>query len=118
MRFRGGGIGHSSTRAATEILKNDRDELDLSSHQDRTQTDMDGVAAEDDRLEMVEDILEGHEGEGDIEPEAELSDSELVDYGYVREIESDEESEEKDESGEEDGTAVDDLGTLEYADDD
>jgi hypothetical protein len=28
MRFRGGGVGHKSTRGATDFFKNDRDRLD------------------------------------------------------------------------------------------
>ena len=33
MRFRGGGVGHTSTRAATKVFKADRDVLDMKSGQ-------------------------------------------------------------------------------------
>ena len=58
---------------------------------------------------MVEDL------EPDI-PEEDLSESELVDYGYGLESESEDEEEEDREGGEEDDMTIDELNVLGYAD--
>ena len=67
MRFRGGGVGHFSTRAETDTFKNDRDRLDILSYQNCIHTHMDeGDHGEDnDKLEM--DISDGALGAGEIE---------------------------------------------------
>jgi hypothetical protein len=39
MRFRGGGVGHTSTRAATNSFLSDRDFLDLSSSNEHDNVD-------------------------------------------------------------------------------
>jgi hypothetical protein len=143
MRFRGGGVGHSSTRAATDTFKNDRDKLDIVSHQarkvQRTHSDMeegdslpeDALPPEnalppEDALPVADDdgiFLDGERDmEGDVDEEGQLSESELVDYGYEQKIDSEEEEEEEEdnddrESGEEDDTTtIDELATLGYAD--
>ena len=69
---------------------------------------------DDDMYVNNESNAEDMDGEGDIEgdvdEEAKLSDSEMVDYGYEPEIESDDEEVDDDrEAGEEDATAVDDY---------
>lgn len=134
MRFRGGGVGHTSTRDATDILKTDRDELDRRSQQARR----DVITVEDEDIsdeEMngneparrsnldIEAMIEGAnvEDEGEIDWEGELSESESIDYRYEPEIESDEDEEEPEEEedrdvGEEDDTAIDELAVLGYAD--
>jgi hypothetical protein len=128
MRFRGGGVGHSSTRAATDTFKNDRDELDIISQQARKGLQVEpqpgtpthpNVPVEevelegDDDNEMNEEISNSDAGgereilvEGEVDEEGLLSESEMVDYGY--ELDSDSESDEEDdddrepEAGEED----------------
>lgn len=131
MRFRGGGVGHSSTRSATDSFKIDRDRLDMISQQLRTESntqrhsnmeegDSDGTDHDD--IEMNAEKSAGErEIEGEVDEECQLSESELVDYGYEldSELGSDEDSEEDDddrEAGEEDDTTVDELGVLGYAD--
>ena len=114
MCFRGGSIGHSSTRAATDIFKDDRDDLDIVSQRRRKEPQTDLNAEEDDGVdvdEMSTEILDGErDTEAVIDEEGQLSDSELVDYGYEPEIESDDEEVDDDrEAGEEDATAVDDY---------
>lgn len=37
MRFRGGGVGHAATRAATDAFKTDRDDLDIQSREARNE---------------------------------------------------------------------------------
>ena len=55
--------------------------------------------------------------EGDVDEEAQLSESELVDYRYEQESESEEaEDDNNREFGEEDNTTIDELATLGYAD--
>lgn len=112
MRFRGGGVGHTSTRDATDILKTDRDELDRRSQQARRDT----ITVEDE--DISDEEMNGNEP---ADREGELSESELFDYGYEPEIESDEDEEEPEEEedrdvGEEDDTAIDELAVLGYAD--
>lgn len=119
MRFRGGGVGHTSTRAATDTFKSDRDGLDIQSRQARNEAfnveDEEAIGDDD-----VEATIEGANAE-DFDQEGELSESELIDYGYEPENESDEDEEEPEDeedrdAGEEDDTTIDELGILGYAD--
>ena len=105
MRFRGGGVGHSSSRAASDNFKNDQDDLDIIS-QPQTHPN----TKEDDDIPVKEDVdmnLENLDGERDmdevVDEEDQLSDSELVDYGYELPVESS-----SDEEGDEDCTTVGD----------
>jgi hypothetical protein len=133
MRFRGGGVGHSSTRSATNSFKIDRDQLDMilqqirkdsntQRHPNMEEGDSDHDGTDHDVIEMdVEKSAGEREIEGEVDEECQLSESELVDYGYEpdSELGSDEDSEEDDddrEAGEEDDTTVDELGVLGYAD--
>jgi hypothetical protein len=105
MRFRGGGVGHKSTREATDFFKNDRDGLDK--------------LAVDDDGEM--------ESEEELELEHEIDEDEEDDYGYTG-LESDTDSlSEQEAAGDDDdneyfgpednGGAVDpDMDALGYAD--
>jgi hypothetical protein len=109
MRFRGGGVGHTSTRAATDTFKNDRDELDAKSQQARKEQamplNMEGEEGMDDEMNAEDSDAECSLVEEDEVDEDRLSDSELIDYGYELESESEEKgaSEEDDrEGGEED----------------
>ena len=118
MRFRGGGVGHSSTRAATDTFKSDRDDLDIISQRARkvsqTHSNMD---EDDDGMDDDEMDADGERDiEGEVDEEGLLSDSEVIDYGYEPESGSDEEEDNNREEGEEDDVAVDELGTLGYAD--
>lgn len=96
MRFRGGGVGHKSTRAATDFFKNDRDPLDLK--------------VSDSDLDEEEIAVE--EIEGDANPGSD----EENDYGYnLREIpdfESDQDEDPEFEEEEEDYGAEDDGGGI------
>ena len=122
MRFRGGGVGHTSTKAATNVFKTDRDILDLKrGFQDQGVMEPFNGEEQDDEedinmtVDVVSEDLEGEINEDD------LSESELVDYGYERERESDEEEAEEEEEydgegGEEDDLTIDELDVLGYAD--
>jgi glucan phosphorylase len=124
MRFRGGGVGHTSTKAATNVFKTDRDVLDLKQGlQDLGVTEPYNVEEQDDdeditmTVDIVSEDLEGEINEDD------MSESELVDYGYEqeteRESEDEEEAEEEEEygeGGEEDDLTIDELDVLGYAD--
>ena len=131
MRFRGGGVGHSSTRAASDIFKNDRDELDITSQRAlielRSHSNMeedDGMPVDDGCHKLVDELkndmnIENLDGEGDIDEivdeEGQLSDMELFDYGYKLPEESESSSEEDDDE-DDDNATVGELGTLEYGD--
>lgn len=110
MRFRGGGVGHKSTRNATDFFKSDRDKLDL----------MVSTPVSDMEEEEVEERVEErvhHDEANDTEEED--------DYGYNlhenSEAESDldelrEELEEEDLDPEGDGGGIDeDMVALGYS---
>ena len=88
MRFRGGGVGHKSTRAATDFFKSDRDRLDV---QQKSSTDEEEEVNEE--TVMVEAGLEGYAAQSDEEE----------DYGYRLGEDSDDEN-----SQEDDGEELDD----------
>jgi len=105
MRFRGGGVGHKSTREATDAFKKNRDQLDVKSD------------IEND--EAMPEILEPEPGEEEIEEDEE------EDYGYAAATDSEVESAMGDGDNsadeyfgpEDDGGAVDpDVEALGYAD--
>ena len=111
MRFRGGGVGHKSTRQATDFFKNDRHNSDLQDRLER-RTDI---------IEENEEINDWEESEGvGNSTEVDVADEE-DDYGYrLGEDHSDaaseeEKGEDEDESElgdedfgpEDDGRAVD-----------
>lgn len=111
MRFRGGGVGHTSTRAATNVFKADRDALDIKSGQEY----QDHGGAPDIENDDNDTFLEDSEPD-----EGDFSESEVVDYGYELEDASEsgeeEEAGEDGEGGEEDDTTIDELNVLGYAD--
>ena len=105
MRFRGGGVGHKSTREATDSFKKDRDQLDVKSD------------IENDKA--MPEILEPEPGEEEIEEDEE------EDYRYAAATDSEVESAMGDGDNsadeyfgpEDDGGAVDpDMEALGYAD--
>lgn len=129
MRFRGGGVGHASTRAATDIFKEDRDTLDAESRDARHGQQQPTESQEEDFGSDQEDgnpvnseenqATEGHWHDED------LSESELIDYGYEEgegqdgddeeggDDEEDSEEDEEDAGGEDD--VIDELAALGFA---
>ena len=118
MRFRGGGVGHKSTREATDFFKDDRDVLDASRE-----------APEEPVIEVVTETLEENgeddEDEGSIDEEEGGDKDEEDDFGIAREQavysedsedeESEEEVIEEDFGPEGDGTGQDpDMEALGY----
>ena len=109
MRFRGGGVGHKSTREATDSFKKDRDQLDIKSNMEDVEDD--GV--------MPEILVPEPDDENFEEDEEE-------DYGYAAATDSEVDEPtmgDGDNSGDEyfgpedDGGAVDpDMEALGYAD--
>jgi hypothetical protein len=97
MRFRGGGVGHKSTREATDFFKKDRDQMDI-------------VTGVDSGAKVV-----AEEADDDDEPEnstivdEEAIDEEEEDYGYAHEYSSDSEGESDGPAGS-DTESVHDLG--------
>ena len=130
MRFHGGGVGHTSTRAETDVFKTDHNDLDLQSQEDRNdELDMEEEEYLGDEginnlpLINIEMIIEGakanDEAGQEVDQDGELKDSDLKDYGYELESESDGDSDNKEgedsEAGEEDDTTINELGELGYA---
>ncbi|KDR69784.1 hypothetical protein GALMADRAFT_282494 [Galerina marginata CBS 339.88] len=112
-----GGVGHASTRAATDMFKKDRDAMDISSRDSRQKQHTEAQEGEDqDNPDVDENQTQGCDDD-------ELSESELIDYGYEDEEENDEEgeqgeddNEEEPEEGKDGGEGVsEDLATLGYA---
>ena len=110
MRFRGGGVGHKSTREATNFFKKDRDQLD-----NRSIVDMD-----DDEAVVEKAAVQPSREEDDVEEEDNYgyakSDSESE--NEVEGIPSDGDCSENEHFGpEDDGGAIDpDMDELGYAD--
>lgn len=65
MRFRGGGVGHTSTRAATDRFLQDRDQLDLRDY-DAMVLDQDASEVESDSEGSNGDCDDGRDGDEDI----------------------------------------------------
>jgi len=120
MCFHGGGVGYSSMRAVTDTFKGDQDELDIKSQQAQKEssTHLEDEGTCDDEMSAEFSDGENEIEEDDVDEEGQLSESELVDYGYKPDSDSDEEEEEDNdrEASEKDDTTVDELGTLGYAD--
>jgi hypothetical protein len=131
MRYRGGGVGHKTTREATNSFKSDRDPLDnqeiSTGFNDEDKVDEDGTLRE-----IQEEDGEIHDEDGEIredddervrQAEEEIQEEE-EDYGYARE-DSEEESDMDDDAEvddeaefgpEDDGGAIDpDMDALGYA---
>ena len=84
MRFRGGGVGHKSTRDATNFFKTDRDLLDNDRHH----------ASVDSNMENESETTDATCGESEEEPDSNRDgngkdDDEEGDYGYVRDVSED-----------------------------
>jgi hypothetical protein len=75
MRFRGGGVGHKSTREATDFFRRDRDLLDLP------------------QSNIPENGGSSKQLEEDLEMEDDIDEEEEEDFGYVRDESEPEESE-------------------------
>jgi hypothetical protein len=98
MRFRGGGVGHKSTREATNFFKKDRDRLDT--------THSNAGPGNDDEEDSEMPVDE--EGVDDV------NEDEEDDFGYVREESDDSEAEQvaENEDGDDDFGPEDDGGLL------
>jgi hypothetical protein len=94
MRFRGGGVGHKSTREATDFFKKDRDPMDARAPTSGDTSTRDDIGIDEEL--GAEDLEERHDEAEDSEIDEDIED----DYGYMRE-ESDAENS--------DGAAVGDL---------
>jgi len=105
MRFRGGGVGHTSTRDATNQFLTDRHSTDLQRSHQAAPEEEDAIIDE----EMSEDLIPELEGatnddlpQADDEALAEVEDDEAEDdYGYSKGDSDDDEDEE--EEGERQG---------------
>lgn len=130
MRFRGGGVGHKTTREATDSFKRDRDPLDDQATRagfndsDESDSEPDG---DETRIQDGEIREEPDDGEIQEEEEDEKIQEEEEDYGYTRE-ESEESDTDDDDAEllvgvdevyfgpEDDGGAIDpDMDALGYA---
>jgi hypothetical protein len=78
MRFRGGGVGHKSTREATHFFKKDRDRLDTQDKADENQV---GYVSEEENAEDEEEdygYIQDSDTESGDDSDVGLSD----DFGY------------------------------------
>lgn len=106
MRFRGGGVGHTSVRKATDSFYQDRDALDKKSVRSQ-------ALEEEDVDEDVEDLNDEEHEDAD----GDLSETELEQYGYCSEEEEEEEAEEGEwvTDEEQDDNLADDVEELGFA---
>lgn len=122
MRFRGGGVGHTSTQAASNIFRQDRDHLDSVPKQ-LPRSDYEDEVEEKEADRHLEENGDDSHSDGQDVVESDISDSELLDYGYDFQ-ESDEdnlleaEEQDNDDSNEEideEDLEEDELSALGYA---
>jgi hypothetical protein len=120
MRFQGGGVGHKSTREATNLFKMDRDRLDISATLDSDDCDMaiefDDDSDEPENNEIVNEDTVDQEEEDDygyMKEDSDSDDTEIAEVDY-----DDEEGDTDEDLGpEDDGGAVDPfMDELGYAD--
>jgi hypothetical protein len=105
MRFRGGGVGHTSTRTATDRFLRDRDRLDRDNGPMRGGDDLD--ESEDGDVDEAVD----EEGDGDNHLESEHIQGSQGDYNNLRDSNGGDEGEGLGGGDEEPGTGdVDDEG--------
>ena len=124
MRYRGGGVGHSSTREATNKFLHDRDRLDIPGHEgaeedveiedeksrldegehryqggghDENSERRPQDAGEDDVDDVLGHILGGEEGDGTAEDENGFGGDEEDDYGYKNHVDDDDDSDSEQE---------------------
>ena len=119
IRFRGGGVGHKSTRDATNFFKKDRDRLDTpvmtGSHDDDDDND-DEMMAEEDLGELQPDELKEDE-EDDFGYAMSQSDEDEVDEGEAISYSDDDSDGDVYFGPEDDGGAVyPDMDELGYGD--
>jgi hypothetical protein len=103
MRFRGGGVGHSSTRDATNHFLTDRHPTDTNSGPEEPDTTLDDEMEAIPNMATVPDVDEI--GDGDLADEAE------ADYGYSNGELEDNEDGGKDEAEEDE---VEQLGFARF----
>jgi hypothetical protein len=126
MRFRGGGVGHKSTRTATDQFLGDRDRAErIRRGEDSRTADQDDEPARECEAESQQPR---HEIEPRIEDGVDLEDEPECDYGYSKQVVDGDEDEDgwqdededlgfllDDELGAEDGEGDDeDLGFGEF----
>ncbi|KAG1840499.1 hypothetical protein DFJ58DRAFT_718370 [Suillus subalutaceus] len=112
MRFRGGGVGHKSTRQATDWFLSDRDKLDEGGEtnaEEEFNDEMDDMEIEDAEFDSDERELRGNaemedtETEGAEQPgldsDEEADEDEIEEYGYDGIKELEESDKNKDEDG-------------------
>jgi hypothetical protein len=130
MRFRGGGVGHKSTRDATRKFLEDRDPLDritpaAPNEVTDSESEQDGEDGEDAPV-AGEEMMDGIEGDEDEDVTADGNDdmqldSEMDEYGYGgldQEEEQTDDEDDEDNGDENDGLdADDDLGPEDGEDD-
>lgn len=112
MRFRGGGVGHKSTRQATDWFLSDRDKLDEGGGTDTEDEFNDGMNDMEIQCELSDAEMEDTEIKG-AEPgfdsdEAEAYEDEIEEYGYDG-IEEIEEGDEDEDGDSDDGDAISEV---------
>jgi hypothetical protein len=94
MRFRGGDVGHKSTRTATDQFLDDRDRAERNSHEEYSHT----ADQDDDSQHAGESEAELQQPCHEIEPriEVEVDPEDDCDYGYSKQVVN---GDEEDEDG-------------------
>ena len=110
MRYRGGGVGHSTTRAATNFFKQDRHPRDQNRNEQRDEMDVDDVDQPqgDDRGPGQDELL----GSPD-EPGSDVDEQDEDQGSDDEESNRDNDGEENDEEGDGDESETEQLGFSE-----
>ena len=112
MRFRGGGVGHKSTRDATDFFKNDRDKSDLTVLTPVSESDEEEVEQPDAEIQVELDGLMDSDEERDYGYDL----GENSEYDSDLDGSRDSELEEEDFGAEGDGGGIDeDMVALGYS---
>ena len=107
MRYHGGGVGHSTTQAATDFFKRDRHPQDQNRSQPQDEMDIDDVdqhQGNEDGVDQDESLGSSDDPGGDMDEkdEDQRSDNE--------ESDGDDDEEENDEEGDRDESETEQLG--------
>jgi hypothetical protein len=113
MRYRGGGVGHSTTRAATDFFKRDRHPRDQNRKQQQDEMDVDDVdqpQGDDDGVGQDEGLRSSCDPGGDMDEQD--SDQGSDNEESENDNDGEEEEEESDEEGDGDKSETDSLDFL------
>ena len=116
MRYRGGGVGHSNTQAATDFFKRDRHPQDQNCSQPQDEMDVNDVdrpQGDDDGVDQDEGLRISRDPGGDMDEQDEDQGSDEEESDKDNEEDGDEDEDEDDKEGDGDESETEQLGFSE-----